>query len=196
MVLLKDMGKKDCSEGDCEVETARNIGRTSSCLARWCASMPLCVTLKLHEPRGQPAGHRSDRAKSQIELLRQLRERSESRGETWRSTGGTLASAGAAPGLARRRARHLHRHAVRQPGFIPADILDGGSGLCRPYTGTCRPSASQDRGDGRGYRACVQTEVVRPQCDRHEDIKPDEKTKWSRTAPGKTDWTAPHHCVD
>jgi len=26
MVLLKEMGKKACGEGDCEVETARNIG--------------------------------------------------------------------------------------------------------------------------------------------------------------------------
>jgi len=26
MVLLRDMGKKECGEGDCEVETARNIG--------------------------------------------------------------------------------------------------------------------------------------------------------------------------
>ena len=26
LVLLKDMGKKDCQEGECEVETARNIG--------------------------------------------------------------------------------------------------------------------------------------------------------------------------
>jgi len=26
MVLLKEMGKSGCSEGDCEVETARNIG--------------------------------------------------------------------------------------------------------------------------------------------------------------------------
>lgn len=26
MVLLREMGKEDCTEGDCEVETARNIG--------------------------------------------------------------------------------------------------------------------------------------------------------------------------
>jgi len=53
MVLLKDMGKKDCSEGDCEVETARNIGAdfvVSGSVVRIDAAF--VVTLKLHETKG------------------------------------------------------------------------------------------------------------------------------------------------
>ena len=49
-VLLKEMGKVDCSEGDCEVETARNIGADyvlSGEIAR--IEGTYVVTLKLHK---------------------------------------------------------------------------------------------------------------------------------------------------
>ena len=76
MVLLKDMGKKDCSEGDCEVETARNIGAdfvVSGSVVRIDAAF--VVTLKLHETKGGSLLATDQiEAKSQIELLRQLRE--------------------------------------------------------------------------------------------------------------------------
>jgi len=76
MVLLKDMGKKDCSEGDCEVETARNIGAdfvVSGGVVRIDAAF--VVTLKLHETRGGSllATDQID-AKTELEVLRQLRE--------------------------------------------------------------------------------------------------------------------------
>jgi TolB-like protein len=50
MVLLKEMGKNDCVEGDCEVETARNIGAdfvVSGSVVR--IDQSFVVTLKLHE---------------------------------------------------------------------------------------------------------------------------------------------------
>ena len=77
MVLLKDMGKKDCSEGDCEVETARNIGAdfvVSGSVVQIDAAF--VVTLKLHETKGGSLLATDQiEAKSQIELLRQLREK-------------------------------------------------------------------------------------------------------------------------
>jgi formylglycine-generating enzyme required for sulfatase activity len=76
MVLLKEMGKKDCSEGDCEVETARNIGAdyvVSGGVVR--IDGAFVVTLKLHETRGGSllATDQID-AKTELEVLRQLRE--------------------------------------------------------------------------------------------------------------------------
>ncbi|HJX63830.1 MAG TPA: formylglycine-generating enzyme family protein [Polyangia bacterium] len=76
MVLLKEMGRKDCSEGDCEVETARNIGAdfvVSGSVVRIDASF--VVTLKLHETKGGSllATDRIE-AKSQLEVSRHLRE--------------------------------------------------------------------------------------------------------------------------
>jgi TolB-like protein len=78
MVLLRDMGKKDCSEGDCEVETARNIGAdfvVSGSVVF--IDNTFVVTLKLHETQGGSllATDRVE-AKSQIEVLHQLSEHS------------------------------------------------------------------------------------------------------------------------
>jgi len=53
MVLLKEMGKNDCNEGDCEVETARNIGAdfvVSGSVAL--IDDAFVVILKLHESKG------------------------------------------------------------------------------------------------------------------------------------------------
>jgi formylglycine-generating enzyme required for sulfatase activity len=76
MVLLKEMGKKDCIEGDCEVETARNIGAdfvVSGSVVRIDAAF--VVILKLHETKGGSllATDRIE-AKSQLEISRHLRE--------------------------------------------------------------------------------------------------------------------------
>ena len=76
MVLLRAMGKKDCSEGDCEVETARNIGAdfvVSGSVVR--IDGAFVVTLKLHETReGSLLATDQIDAKKQLEVLRQLRE--------------------------------------------------------------------------------------------------------------------------
>ena len=78
MVLLRDMGKKECGEGDCEVETARNIGADyviSGKVVR--IEQIYAVTLKLHETQGGSLlGTDTVEGSSQIDLLRSLREHS------------------------------------------------------------------------------------------------------------------------
>jgi hypothetical protein len=75
LMLLREMGKT-CTEGDCEVETARNIGAdfvVSGSVAR--IDDAFVVTLKLHETkRGSLLATSQTEAKSQLEVLRQLRE--------------------------------------------------------------------------------------------------------------------------
>jgi TolB-like protein len=77
-VLLRDMGKKECGEGDCEVETARNIGADyviSGKVVR--IEQIYAVTLKLHETQGGSLlGTDAVEGTSQIDLLRSLREHS------------------------------------------------------------------------------------------------------------------------
>ena len=76
LVLLKDMGKQDCGEGDCEVETARNIGADyviSGKVVRM--EQAYIVTLKLHETKGGSLlGADTVEGSSQVELLGLLRE--------------------------------------------------------------------------------------------------------------------------
>ena len=76
LVLLRDMGKKECGEGDCEVETARNIGADyviSGKVVR--VEQSYFVTLKLHETQGGSLlGTDTVEGASQVELLRSLRE--------------------------------------------------------------------------------------------------------------------------
>jgi TolB-like protein len=76
LVLLRDMGKKECGEGDCEVETARNIGADyviSGKVVR--VEQSYFVTLKLHETQGGSLlGTDTVEGASQVELLRALRE--------------------------------------------------------------------------------------------------------------------------
>jgi TolB-like protein len=77
LVLLRDMGKKECGEGECEVETARNIGAdyvVSGKVVR--VEQSYFVTLKMHETQGGSLiGTDTVEATSQVELLRTLRER-------------------------------------------------------------------------------------------------------------------------
>jgi TolB-like protein len=76
-VLLREMGKTDCTEGDCEVETARNIGAdyvVSGSVVR--IDDAFVVTLKLHETkRGSLLATDQIDARKQLEVLRRLRER-------------------------------------------------------------------------------------------------------------------------
>ena len=76
LVLLKEMGKKECTEGDCEVETARNIGAdfvVSGSVVRTAAT--LVVALKLHETKGGSLLTTDQiEATSQSDLQHQLRE--------------------------------------------------------------------------------------------------------------------------
>jgi len=53
LVLLKEMGKKECTEGDCEVETARNIGAdfvVSGSVVRTAATLVVALKLRVFSP--------------------------------------------------------------------------------------------------------------------------------------------------
>ena len=75
--MLKEMGKPDCSEGDCEVETARNIGADyvlSGEIAR--IEGTYVVVLKLHAcDDGRLLSTATARGKTQLDLIDPLRER-------------------------------------------------------------------------------------------------------------------------
>jgi hypothetical protein len=76
LVLLRDMGKQECGEGDCEVETARNMGAdyVMSGKVVWIEQLYV-VTLKLHETQGGSLiGSETVEGASQVELMRSLRE--------------------------------------------------------------------------------------------------------------------------
>jgi TolB-like protein len=76
MVLLKNMGSLDCAEGDCEVETARNIGADFAVTGTVVLiEGTYAVTLKLHDVgKASLVGTESVEAASKIELKRALRE--------------------------------------------------------------------------------------------------------------------------
>jgi TolB-like protein len=76
LVLLKEMGKKDCSEGDCEVETARNIGADFVVSASVVViDDEFVVTLKLHETKnGSLLATDRVNAKRKLDVLFKLRE--------------------------------------------------------------------------------------------------------------------------
>jgi hypothetical protein len=75
-VMLRDMGKLDCVEGDCEVETARNIGADFVISGNVVhIEDSYVVTLKLHECReGSLLASDMSQAPRQIQMLNQLRE--------------------------------------------------------------------------------------------------------------------------
>lgn len=76
MVLLREMGKTDCVEGDCEVETARSIGADfviSGLVVH--IENSYVVTLKLHETKdGGLLATDTVQTPTQLEILSQLRD--------------------------------------------------------------------------------------------------------------------------
>jgi TolB-like protein len=76
LVLLREKGGRECSEGDCEVETARNLGADYVVSGKVVhMERTYVITLKLHETKGGNllSSDTIDGA-SQVELLRALRE--------------------------------------------------------------------------------------------------------------------------
>ena len=75
-VILRRMGNQECAEGDCEVETARNIGADyviSGRVAR--IEDSLVVTLKLHETKiGSLLSSETVEGTTKVGVLRYLRE--------------------------------------------------------------------------------------------------------------------------
>ncbi len=76
--VLKDMGKTTCTEGDCEVETARNIGADLVISGEAVLiEQTYFVTLKLHESqRGNLLATDTVQGKDQVDLVEKLRSRS------------------------------------------------------------------------------------------------------------------------
>jgi TolB-like protein len=76
VMLLKSMGRSECSEGECEVETARNIGADYVISGSvTIIEGTFVVTLKLHETQnGNLLGTDVVESRTQIEILRSLRE--------------------------------------------------------------------------------------------------------------------------
>jgi len=76
-VRLRDMGKQECGEGDCEIETARNMGADYVITGKVVRMEQLyVVVLKLHETQiGSLLGTGTVDGASQVELMRSLRER-------------------------------------------------------------------------------------------------------------------------
>ena len=191
MVLLKDMGKKDCSEGDCEVETARNIGAdfvVSGSVVRIDAAF--VVTLKLHETKGGSLLATDQiEAKSQIELLRQLREKG--RNLVANNVGARPASAPSpvpepAPGTrspSRTAPASVHGCAANQVPIPGGTFWMGDPDYAKPIHKVTLSPFCIDKTEVTvaGYRACVQDGGCPPPSATVDwkDIKPEEKTKWS-----------------
>jgi hypothetical protein len=75
-VLLREQGKRDCQEGDCELDTARNVGADYVILGRVVKiEGSIVVTLKLHETKsGEMLASETARAASREEILRSMQE--------------------------------------------------------------------------------------------------------------------------
>ena len=74
LAVLRDMGKQNCQEGECEVETARNIGADFVVSGEVLfLNHTYLVTLKLHETaKGNLLSTLSARGKNELELVDQL----------------------------------------------------------------------------------------------------------------------------
>ncbi len=209
-VLLRDMGKQECGEGDCEVETARNIGADYVISGKVVRIEQLyIVTLKLHETQGGSLlGTETVEGASQVELMRSLREH-----------GRQLTSAAFGPGLANNVGPRPAPPPVALPPApepTPAATSAAAASVAPP-----RPASQPARGCAANqvpipggtfwmgdqelakpvhkvtlspfcidktevtvaaFRACVQAGDCPPPSATVEwkDIKPEDKTKWSQ----------------
>jgi len=191
MVLLKEMGKMECNEGDCEVETARNIGADYVISGRIVQMDGSYVaTLKLHETKGGSLLATDQiEAKSQIELLRQLREKG--RNLVANNVGARPASAPSpvpepAPGTrspSRTAPASVHGCAANQVPIPGGTFWMGDPDYAKPIHKVTLSPFCIDKTEVTvaGYRACVQDGGCPPPSATVDwkDIKPEEKTKWS-----------------
>jgi len=190
MVLLKDMGKKDCSEGDCEVETARNIGAdfvVSGSVVRIDAAF--VVTLKLHETKGGSLLATDQiEAKSQIELLRQLREQGKNLVANNVGARPAVPSQGSEPAAGTRSPSRpapvsVHGCAANQVPIPGGTFWMGDPDYAKPVHKVTLSPFCIDKTEVTvaGFRACVQDGGCPPPSATVDwkDIKPAEKTQWS-----------------
>jgi sulfatase modifying factor 1 len=191
MVLLKEMGKKDCSEGDCEVETARNIGAdfvVSGSVVRIDAAF--VVTLKLHESKGGSLLATDQiEAKSKLEVLRQLREHG--RNLVANNVGPRPATPAVTPAPKELAAAAPRPHPAPQPvrGCTGDQVaIPGGTfwmgdpDYAKPVHKVTLSAYCIDKTEVTvaAFRACVQDGGCPPPSATVDwkDIKPEEKAKW------------------
>lgn len=202
MVLLKEIGKKDCTEGECEVETARNIGAdfvVAGSVVK--IDEAFVVTLKLFDVHsaGVLATDRVE-AKSQLEVSRRLREHG--RALVANNVGPRPApppvapprapeptpaatSAAAAsippPRSAPQPARGCAANQVPIPG---GTFWMGDQELAKPVHKVTLSLFCMDKTEVTvaAFRACVRAGDCQPPSATVEwkDIKPEDKTKWSQ----------------
>ena len=192
MVLLKDMGKKDCSEGDCEVETARNIGAdfvVSGSVVQIDAAF--VVTLKLHETKGGSLLATDQiEAKSQIELLRQLREKGRNlvASNVGPRPAAPLGPQETEPALGTRAPSRpapasVHGCATNQVPIPGGTFWMGDPDYAKPVHKVTLSAFCIDKTEVTvaGFRACVQDGGCPPPSATVDwkDIKPEERSKWS-----------------
>jgi len=196
MVLLRAMGKKDCSEGDCEVETARNIGAdfvVSGSVVR--IDGAFVVTLKLHETReGSLLATDQIDAKKQLEVLRQLREHGRAivannigprpappPVEPPRAREPTSAASVPPPHPAPQLARGCAANQVPIPG---GTFWMGDQEIAKPVHKVTLSPFCIDKTEVTvaAFRACVQAGGCPPPSATVEwkDIKSEDRTKWSQ----------------
>jgi formylglycine-generating enzyme required for sulfatase activity len=192
MVLLKDMGKKDCSEGDCEVETARNIGAdfvVSGSVVQIDAAF--VVTLKLHETKGGSLLATDQiEAKSQIELLRQLREKGRNlvASNVGPRPAAPLGPQETEPALGTRAPSRpapasVHGCATNQVPIPGGTFWMGDPDYAKPVHKVTLSAFCIDKTEVTvaGFRACVQDGGCPPPSATVDwkDIKSEERSKWS-----------------
>jgi formylglycine-generating enzyme required for sulfatase activity len=215
MVLLRAMGKKDCAEGDCEVETARNIGAdfvVSGSVVR--IDEAFVVTLKLHETRdGSLLATDQIDAKKQLEVLRQLREHGRAivannigpRLGPLRAPESTPAATSAAaasvppPRPAPQPVRGCAANQVPIPG---GTFWMGDQDIDKPVHKVTLSPFCIDKTEVTvaAFRTCVHAGDCAPPSATVEwkDIKPEDKTKWSQFCTSGRSGLDQHpiNCVD
>jgi formylglycine-generating enzyme required for sulfatase activity len=220
MVLLREMGKKDCAEGDCEVETARNIGAdfvVSGSVARIDAAF--VVTLKLHETKsGSLLASDQTVAKKQLEVLSQLREHARTlvannvgprpaappvapprAPEPAPAVTSAAATSVPPPRPAPQSARGCAANQVRIPG---GTFWMGDQDIAKPVHKVTLSPFCMDKTEVTvaAFRACVQSGDCPPPSATVDwnSITPDDKTKWSQFCTwGKRDLDQhPINCLD
>ena len=204
MVLLKEMGKMECNEGDCEVETAKNIGAdfvVSGSVAR--IDGVYVVTLKLFETaKANLLATDRIEAESQLEISRQLRQH-----------GRTLASNNIVPRPAQPPALattaalpHSASNCATNQIEIPVGSFwmgyEYGDSDEKPVHKVTLSPFCIDKTEVTvaAFRACVQAGDCRPPSATVEwkGIKPDDKTKFSQSCTWGKSGTDRHpmNCVD
>jgi formylglycine-generating enzyme required for sulfatase activity len=187
MVLLKEMGR-ECSAGSCEVETARNIGADfviSGTVA--VIDKRFVVTLKLHETKGGSLlGTDMIDAKSQMEVLRMLREHAQKLVASKVKSASVPGRPGipSGPALDPSQVRGCQPYQAPIPGGTFWMGSNDGEPDEKPVHKVTLASYCMDKTEVTvaGYRECVQDGGCPPPfvTVQSKNIKPEDRAIWSQ----------------